>query len=87
MVCIDIDGENVSSFGADSIEGKAFELNNWSMPQEITLRFSQTSQKWKNENGGPDTWLVPEHVIPVLIASVNQLTRRGCQVHIECVEK
>ena len=52
-------------------------------PCEITLIFPQTTLRWKEENGGPDSLILPEHCLPLLIKDILFLKDQGFDIKIE----
>ena len=54
-------------------------------PEEtkVTLMFHQTSYQWRKDNGGPDSWIMPEFAVMCLVKDVIHLISQGYEVEVE----
>ncbi|MCI0564032.1 MAG: hypothetical protein MN733_36615 [Nitrososphaera sp.] len=58
-------------------------LDDGKLPDEVVLVFQQTTLGWKQAHGGPDNYIVCEHVIPCLLDDVVKLIERDVKVRVE----
>jgi hypothetical protein len=75
METIKISKNNLSTIGANSLEGKIY-TKFQTIPKELRIEFEQTTLEWKKENKGPDEIIVLEHVPMVLCESILYLSKQ-----------
>lgn len=51
--------------------------------KEVKLVFPQTTIEWKNLHGGPDSLVIYEHNIPLLLESILRLIDKGIKVIVD----
>lgn len=79
---IEIDKDFLETCGSASLQGRLYECG-VNGPQQITLRFKQTSYAWRQENKGPELYIIPEFVPFCLIESVLKLVEQGYKIDVE----
>lgn len=79
---IEIGKEFLETCGTASLQGLLYERG-VTGPQPITLRFKQTSYAWRQENKGPELYIMPEFVPYCLIESVLKLVESGYKVDVD----
>jgi len=82
MISIELTQAKLEVMASDSLAGMLAKKNIFS-PCEVTLAFPQTSLRWKEENGGPDSLILPEHCLPLLIDNILYLKDKGFDIKIE----
>jgi hypothetical protein len=79
---IEITEKFLESCGTRTLVGTIFsQVGHW--PTKVVLVFPQTSLGWRQHNGGPKHYVMPEYTIPLLIEDVLSLVQRGVEVSIE----
>lgn len=82
MTTVNLNKDFFETCGTNSLEG-ALAAAGIMEPQTVKLRFRQTSYAWRQQNGGPDLYIVPEFVPLCLIDSVLRLSARGFKLETE----
>lgn len=80
---MEITKEFFETCGDASLEGALLNSGLLDPSKEIVLRFRQTSYAWRKENGGPETWLMPEFAPFSFVTSVLNLIRQGYKIKVE----
>jgi len=77
-----IDKKFLETLGSHSLEGKIFDLCNGIPKDILELQFLESSQSWRDENGGPNEIIINEFVPFCLVESVLNLIRMGVKLQI-----
>lgn len=77
---ITIDQDFLKNFGDNTLVG--YIATNAGEDKEIELVFPQTTRQWKIENGGPDLWLIYEHVMSCWTSDIIWLVKNGFNVRV-----
>ena len=79
---VEITKEFLETCGTASLQGLL--LNKGiTGPCNIFLRFKQTSYAWRQENGGPELYIMPEFAPYCLLESVLRLVSQGYRFDME----
>ena len=81
MKTLDITKQDLEAYGTASLEG-AIITKFGEIPQDLELRFEQTSDEWKRVNGGPYLSVIPEHVSYELVRSILFLVGTGHNIKV-----
>lgn len=73
--------KDFKTFGDRSLEGTLLS-SGWDGKEDIKLDFHETTQEWREKNGGPALAIVPEFAFSCLVESINNLARRGIQITV-----
>lgn len=79
---IEIGKEFWETCGQSSLQGYLYERGAVT-PGPLTLVFKQTSFGWRQQNGGPDMYIVPEFMPYCLIESILNLVANGYKIDVE----
>ena len=79
VATVDISEESLSHFGSFTLLGVTADPT---PPKEINLIFPETSMRWKEQHGGPNQWIVNEHVIKCLVEDILYFVQQGKTVHL-----
>ena len=77
-----IDQAFLVTAGAGTLLGTTATVSELRDLTEVELFFPQTTTAWRKENGGPDTYIMPEFSIPLLIEDILKLQEMGIEVTI-----
>lgn len=79
---INITKEFLETCGDNSLQGLLLGAGA-TTPGPITLFFPQTSYAWREKNGGPDIYMLPEFAPYCLLKSVISLIEHGYKISLE----
>lgn len=76
--------DQLERFATGSLTGYILSQFEDKLPKSLKLVFTQTTMSWKRDNGGPDSWIIPEHTLPCIVGDVaNLIQRHGVRISVE----